>query len=234
MAAGPRAEPEEPVQMPGRYRVRPPPSALLDYDVVRSAPGQAPRAGSAARIDWQSADNQYRMRIEGMPDQVGERALESEGGVNDAGIAPDKASEQRAGAGASQTRFDQQAGRIGFSDSRRSYVLNVGSQDQASLMMQLAGIGLSDARQMRGVIEIFVGAASDAGIVRFEVGAEESLQSALGALSAVHLVQQVEPGQRRLELWLAPQQHWLPVRLRTTWPDGTVATQTVSRIELKP
>ncbi len=77
-----------PLQMPGRYRVRLPPSATLRYAVTRSAPGQPAVAGEPAQLTWESGDKGYRLRVEGV---LG--LLESEGGGDDAGIAPLQASE---------------------------------------------------------------------------------------------------------------------------------------------
>jgi hypothetical protein len=131
--------------------------------------------------------------------------LRSEGGSSDAGIAPRNAPDA------------------------------VGAQDPASVLMQLAGIGLAEPDQIVGQVgnelRIVVGDAGGAGIARYQVMGQENLPTALGELSAWRLAQVVPAGQDRLELWLAPGQGWLPVQLRITRPDGSVATQTLTRIE---
>jgi hypothetical protein len=213
------------VQMPGRYRVHLPPSTLLSFELTRNSAGEAPLPAGAALIDWRIGADGYSLRVEGVGG-----ALYSKGLVGDAGMAPVSASETLADGALAITRFDEQARRIEFSGSARSYRLLNGSQDRASLLMQLAGMGVAEPDQIKDVLEFYVGAGVDAGIVRFQVLGPELLDSALGKLASVHLAQLTEPGQARLEIWLAPDHHWLPVQLRVTAADGSVLTQLVSAI----
>jgi hypothetical protein len=217
---------DAPVQMPGRYRVRMPPSARLSYALSRALPGQPAAPAGSARIEWQADGDRYTLRTDGVPGQ-----LSSEGGGGDAGIAPAAATEQRPDGTLVTTRFDEAAGRIVFSGAAPSYPLHEGSQDRASLLMQLAGIGLAEPDQVQGVIEVFVGGAQDAGVVKFQVMGQEDVATPLGTLASWHLVQLTRPGQTRLELWLAPQHGWLPVQLRATAADGTVSNQVVTQID---
>jgi len=135
-------------------------------------------------------------------------ALRSEGGSSDAGIAP---------------RFAQQQ-----PDA-------VGAQDRASVLMQLAGIGLAEPDQIRGQVQneirIVVAGADGAAIARYQVMGQEQLQTALGAIEAWRLAQVAPAGQERIEVWLAPEHGWLPVQIRLARADGSSATQTLTRIE---
>jgi hypothetical protein len=213
-----------PLQMPGRYRVRPPPSTRLTYAVTRMRPGQPAQADEAAEIDWRLERGSYQLRIEGVLGR-----LESEGADDDAGIAPRRSSERGPAGAEYVTRFDREAQRIEYGAG--SVPLHLGSQDRASVLMQLAGIGMADPDQMQGVIDILVGGAGGAQIVRFQVLGQETLATGAGILAAVRLAQSAQAGERRIELWLAPERHWLPVQLRVTEPDGTVANQLLTRIE---
>jgi hypothetical protein len=217
-----------PLRMPGRYRVRPPPSATLRYAVTRSAPGQPAETGAPAQLVWNSTGNSYRLRVEGV---LG--VLESEGGGDDAGIAPSRSVEHGAAGGEVAVRFNRETQRIESGPLSSSATLYQGSQDRASVLMQLAGIGLAEPDQMQDVIDIVVGGIGGAQIVRFQVLGTEELATGAGTLSALHLVQLAGAGERRVELWLAPQQQWLPVQLRVTEPDGTVANQVVTSIEVQ-
>jgi hypothetical protein len=215
-----------PLRMPGRYRVRPPSSATLHYAVTRSAPGQAAETAAPAQLVWNSTGNSYRLRVEGV---LG--VLESEGGGDDAGIAPLQSVERGAAGGEVAVRFNRETQRIESGPLSGSATLYQGSQDRASVLMQLAGIGLAEPDQMQDVIDIVVGGTGGAQIVRFQVLGTEQLATGAGTLGTVHLVQLAGAGERRVELWLAPQQQWLPVQLRVTEPDGTVANQVVTSIE---
>lgn len=219
-------------QMPGRYRVQTPPSVRLTYAVSRTRPGRAPSNEGEAQLVWESSsgsgDGRYQLRLEGV---LG--LLESEGGGDDTGIAPIRASEHQDDGSDRITRFDRAAGRID-ADGVRSSPLYLGSQDRASLLMQLAGMGLAAPEQMQGVIEMMVGGPDGAHRARFEVLGREPLATGAGSLQTLRLAELSEPGRRRLEIWLAPERGWLPVQLRVTEPDGSVANQVVTGIETAP
>lgn len=217
---------EEPEAMPGRYRVRMPPSARLTYALSRGVAGQAAQPAGAASIAWKTDGQSYSLQLDGVSGHLG-----SEGVSDDAGIRPLSASDVRADGSTLRTDFDPERQRIAFSASSRSYRLAMGSQDRASVLMQLSGIGLEQPDQVKGVIEIYVGGADDAGVARYQVTGQEELATALGTLATWHLVQLARAGETRLELWLAPAHQWYPVQLRTTAPDGTVSTQSITRIE---
>jgi hypothetical protein len=217
------------VQMPGRYRVRMPPPAVLVYSLTRTRAGRAEEAAGGAQIVWQHDENRYRMQADGVTG-----SLSSEGASGDAGIAPATGSERRADGTLATTVFDDEGKRIAFSATPATYPINVGSQDRASVLMQLAGIGLAESDQVKDVIEIYVGTANDARIERYQVMGQETIDSPLGRLAAWRLVQLARPGEPRLELWLAPEKNWYPVMLRTTALDGTVTTQTLARIDPAP
>ncbi|MDB5791502.1 MAG: hypothetical protein JWQ80_1526 [Massilia sp.] len=216
-----------PIQMPGRYRVRPPPSARLAYTVTRTRPGQPAEPAETAQVAWRVERGSYQLRVEGVLGQ-----LESEGGEDDAGIAPLRASERGAAGGELVARFDREAQRIDYGAMADSAPLHIGSQDRASVLMQLAGIGLAEPDQVQDVIEIVLGGAGGVQVARFQVLGREQLATGAGTLAAVRLLQLAQAGERRVELWLAPQRNWLPVQLRVTEPDGTVANQLVTSIEI--
>lgn len=218
-----------PRQMPGRYLVRTPPSARLNYALQRSRPGRAPTDEGEAQIVWEAGDGRYQLRVEGV---LG--LLESEGGSDDAGIAPLQASEHQADGSDRITRFDRAGGRIDFESNGRSAPLRLGSQDRASLLMQLAGMGLAQPEQMQDVIEILVGGPAGAEVARFRVLGGETLATGAGALATVRLAELAAPGRPRLELWLAPDHNWMPAQLRLTEADGSVATQVLTGVETPP
>lgn len=215
-------------QMPGRYRVQTPASVRLTYAVSRTRPGRAPSGEGEAQLVWEAGGGRYQLRLEGV---LG--LLESEGGGDDTGIAPIRASEHQDDGSDRITRFDRAGGRID-ADGAGSSPLYLGSQDRASLLMQLAGMGIAAPEQMQGVIEMMVGGPDGAHRARFEVLGREPLATGAGSLQTLRLAELSEPGRRRLEIWLAPERGWLPVQLRVTEPDGSVANQVVTAIETGP
>lgn len=222
---------------PGTYRMRVPPATTLAYAVSRATPGQPAQAAGAATLAWQTDDNHYNVRLDGVPELVAgtpsQHSVASEGGYDDVGIAPLKTIEQR-GEDSTVTTFDQRRGVIGFDAGKREIQLLQGGQDRASLLILLAGMGMENPLQLRATIALQVGAAGKASIMRFEAMGDEQVQTALGPMTALHLVQQARPGQARLELWLAPALNWLPAQLRDTWPDGSVATRLLTHAEQAP
>ena len=224
----PAPEQDDPDGMPGRYRVRMPPSAELTYALSSSAAGQPAQPRGTAQLIWKNAGSSYQLQIDGVTGH-----LTSAGVADDSGLRPLDASELRPDGSSWLTRFDPDSGRITFSASNRSYRTPGGSQDRASLLMQLAGIGLERPDQVKAVIVIYVAGADDAGAVRYQVMGQEPLETTLGTLETWHLVQLVHGGETRLELWLAPAHQWLPVQLRATAPDGTVSIQTVTRMAIE-
>jgi hypothetical protein len=213
-----------PLQMPGRYRVRLPPSATLAYTVTRTSPGRPPAAGEPAQLIWELQGGSYRLRLDGVLGQ-----LASEGGEDDAGLAPAQAQEAGPAGGVQLTRFNRTQGRIEHGVNA-SDALAEGSQDRASVLLQLAGIGLADPDQMQDTVDVVVAGSGGARIVRWQVLGREEIATPAGVLQTVHLAQLAPAGESRVEAWLAPAHGWLPVQLRVTQPDGSVANQLVTRI----
>ena len=118
-----------------------------------------------------------------------------------------------------------------FESLGRSAEDRPGSQDGATLLMQLAGIGLADPDQLQEAVDIYVGRANGAAVERFLVVGREQLETPLGRMATLRLAR---AGRAPLELWLAAERGWLPVQLRTRAPDGSQRTQVVTVIEAGP
>ncbi|WP_288378108.1 DUF3108 domain-containing protein [uncultured Massilia sp.] len=208
------------VEMPSRYRVAVPPSASLRYEVR----GGAGSAGEAT-LNWETDGVDYRLAVDGI---LGD--IESEGATDDAGIAPRQA-RYRQGAGSAGIAFDRERGAIVLESLGRSVQDATGSQDGATLLMQLVGIGLADPDQMQDTVDLYVGRPDGAAVERFQVLGRERITTPLGAMETLHLAR---AGKAALEVWLAPGQGWLPVQLRATAPDGSVRTQVIKQIVRQP
>lgn len=210
------------MQMPGRYRVRLPAPALLTYAVARSVPNGAPTAAGVAHLDWRTDGERYLLAIDG---PLG--TLRSEGTGGDAGIVPRSARETRDGADLT-TEFAPERHLVLFHASGAEAPDNIGIQDRASLLLQLAGIGLGNPDQVRDAVDIVVAGTHDARIAHFQVIGSEAVGSGAGVIQAWHLAEAAAAGMPRLDVWLAPARGWLPVQLRVTDADGAAFTQTLT------
>jgi len=211
------------VQMPGRYRVRLPDAVRLRYLQTRQAGPNAPERLPDARLEWRSDGERYEMQMDGVLGRLASRGTSS-----DTGVRPRSAVEED---GKKRLATEFADGQVRFVASGASAPDTLGIQDRASVLMQLAGMGLAEPDQMQGTIEIAVAGSVDARIEQYQVIGMEQLATPLGTLRAWHLAQRAAPGRPRLEIWLAPGQGWLPVQLRLTGADGVASTQVVSAIE---
>jgi hypothetical protein len=206
--------------MPTRYRVRMPPSGTLDYLVTRQDGAQVP-----AQIAWKTDGNRYTVAADGVTGP-----LSSAGSIGDTGIAPAEGRMRLANGGDITATFDPDGIIIGA----QRYANGIGSQDPASLLLQLVGMGLAAPDQVVGELAINVATAEGPVVMRFDVTENEDLTTPLGIFSTRHLTQLTGAGHARLEVWLAPERGWLPVQLRLTAADGTVTTQAITRMDAPP
>jgi len=241
-AAGPQAPPAPgPAQLlpdPRRYKVELPPPADITLDVAR-VDADGTRWNGEALLAWSRAGQGYRIQVEAgirvVFTRVNLLTLTSEGTLGDDGFVPTLMTEKRRGRSQTATHFNRDAGTLSFSASQAKYALALGAQDKASLPLQLSAIARGDAKQLSGNIEVLVGEDRDASVFTFTVAGQETIDTRLGKIATWHLVRPPKPGSyhSRLELWLAPDYGWLPVRIRNVEASGAVTTQTASNIQMK-
>ena len=221
-----------------RYKVDLPPPADITLDVAR-VDADGTRWNGEARLSWRRIGAAYRIDVEAGIRVVFARVnlltLASEGTVGDEGFVPISMTEKRRGRAMTATHFNRKEGVLTFSASQARVALVPGTQDKASLPLQLAAIGRGDPRQMSGNIDILVGEDRDANVFSFTVAGQEQIDTRLGRLLTWHLVRPPKPGSyhSRLEVWLAPGYGWLPVQMRNVEASGAVTTQTASNIVMK-
>ncbi len=232
------AEPAAPaVSEIRRYKVDMPPPATIKLDVARTDKDGAEWSGEAV-LAWQLNDDTYKIQVEAGIRVVFTRVnlvvLHSEGAVAATGFAPIRMTEKRRGRSLTATHFNWGENKLTFSASQAAYPLVPGAQDKASIPLQLSAIARGDAKQLSGDIDIFVGEDRDASVYRFRVVGQEEIDTRLGKLQTWHLTRPPLPGSYKstLDIWLAPQHGWYPVRIRNTEANGAVTTQTVNNIVL--
>lgn len=210
---------EAPDAAPGKvYQTSAPPSALLEYDVTGTK-DQQPAYGRGS-IAWHNEGDHYK--VEGKAKALFFTLLNftSVGALDAWGVSPELYTEQKGFKSATNTHFNRERNVVSFSASTTSYPRRGGEQDRASLIWQLAAIGRGDAGQMQAgaVIDLFVAGVRDGEIWRVQVLGQERLTLPVGALQTWHLVRMPKPGSYddRVDIWLAPQHEWYPVRVRYT------------------
>ena len=218
------------------YKVDMPPSADITLDVARTDANGTKWSGDAL-LSWRVTPSSYRVQVEAgirvMFAHVNLLTLVSEGTVGDEGFVPTLMTEKRRGRAMTATHFNRQDGTLTFSASAAKYPLVPGTQDKASVPLQLAAIARGDSKQLSGNIDILVGEDRDASVFTFTVAGQEQIDTPLGRIATWHLVRPPKPGSynSRLELWLAPAYGWYPVQIRNVEASGAVTVQTVKTIE---
>lgn len=217
------------------YRTDVPPSARIVLDVARKDADGTLWHGEAA-MAWQLADGHYRLKLEAgirvLVARVNLVVLESSGQIDGAGFVPRTMTEQRRGRAVTATRFDQGDSKITFSASPLTYAVAPGTQDKATISLQLAAIARADSEQLNGPIDILVGEDRDASVFRFVLVGQEEIETPIGRLHTWHLSRPPRFGayNARFDVWLAPSLGWLPVRIDNIESSGATTSQTVKQI----
>lgn len=199
--------------------VRVPPPMRLRYAVTAQTRGLT--LGGEATLDWRPAGAAYQADLEMRLRPVGSRSQHSEGQLTPRGLVPLKFIDRSRHEEASH--FDPAAGRIVFSANKPEAALMPGVQDRLSLVIQLAALVAGQPERFRAGarLEIQTATTREADLWHLRVEGEQELALPGGAVRALRLVREPrQPYDSVLEIWLAPGQHYAPVRLRLTQPGG--------------
>jgi hypothetical protein len=201
-----------------------PPSARLKYDVKGEIKGFPYHVNGD--LQWAQDGKTYSARVEISHFLLGSRVQTSTGQLGAHGLEPirfgDKVRSEVA------AHFNYEASKITFSANTPDVPLLPGAQDQLSVLIQAATMVAGNPRQFSpGSTLSFqaVGPRSSENWV-FTVGIFEKLVLPGGELSALHLWR--DPNgeyDSRLEIWLAPDLGYLPVRIRLSQANGDVVDQ---------
>jgi len=215
-----------------RYQMRPPPSVDMKYEV--RALSQGKEVYGSGRIAWHADGQRYRIDGEAGVLFFTVLRFQSQGGFDEFGVAPQSYVEKRIRKEETVTRFEPSPGSIRFSSSTASYPRNGGEQDRASIVWQLASIGLGDPAQYApgAQLRMFVAGVRDAEPWLIQVIGQEQIDTPAGAMQAWHVSRAPLPGSRdqKLDIWLAPGHSWYPVRLRFTEASGEYLELAVSAL----
>ncbi|HET7633775.1 MAG TPA: DUF3108 domain-containing protein [Burkholderiales bacterium] len=147
----------------------------------------------------------------------------SHGTVTSHGLRPqsfDFVRERRSDIEQAHAQFDWQRMTItlGTPDKRRTIPLKRGAQDLMSFAWQLAQMPLKP-----GVIHMPITNGKNLDNYALKIGAHETVKTPLGDIDTIPVRQVPAPGEESLEVWLAPQYRYLPVKVQFFGRDGELS-----------
>ncbi len=197
------------------YATRLPPPGTWRYQLTRGI------ASGDAQLSWQPTDQQrYQMRLEGFIAGITVLDWVSTGGLDGAGIAPDRFVIRRRGKDSQAANFQRDTGKISFSGPTHELPLIAGVQDRLTWMLQLPAV-IEAAPQRFGagqsVVLMVIGARGGADVWTFNVIGTERV----GEIVALKLVREArKPRDVQVDVWLDPARGHIPVRALLTQPEG--------------
>lgn len=184
-----------------------------------------------AELLWRNQGDNYSARLRysafGMA-----RVQTSQGRITDAGLAPDRFSDKYRSEVAAHFNYEQH--RVTFSANTPDAPLLAGAQDRLSVLLQLGGLMASEpTRYASGsIITLQTVGARSADMWLFTFMLTETLELPGGTMQTVRLERiPRELYDQKVEVWLAPDMNYLPVRIRITEANGDSADQQWSATE---
>ena len=212
-----------------------PQSVSASYNVLRNGGHVA-----VMHESFEAAEGRYRIVSESHA--VGLLALfaphplrvTSSGRLTGAGLQPLHFEGKRGDNDPRQLRadFDWEGAQLKVLRSGRNDVLPLppGTQDQLSIMYQFMFLAPDGKRELH--LSRTTGRRLEQHRYTVRTGVE--IDTALGRMSTVHLVRQHTPKESGVEIWLAPQHRYLPMKMLILDDDGTRYEQVITRLEIKP
>lgn len=204
------------------YQFSPLPSATLEYNVEGLRKGN--KVYGSGKIFWRQEGNRYSVTGEASVLFFTLLDFQSQGLIDEHGVSPVLYTQKRFRKSPTHTHFQREPALISFSASTALYPRQGGEQDRASLVWQLAAIGRADPAQFvpGQVISLPVAGVRDMQTWEIKILSQEEVETGAGKHLAWHIARLPPPGSReqRLDIWLAQELGWYPVKLRQTDYNG--------------
>ncbi|WP_341890765.1 DUF3108 domain-containing protein [Variovorax sp. YR752] len=209
---------------PPLYPTRLPPPVMLRYELRRG------HLSGSGDLLWRPDGDRYELRLQGSVVGVNVLTQVSGGALDANGLAPLRFTDQRARRAAVAANFEREAGRIRFSGPSHEVPWQPGVQDRLSWMVQLAAVAAAEPARLaegeRIVLQV-VGARGDASLWAFRSEGAETLMLFSERIETVKLLREPRSAHdTRVEVWLDPARHHLPVR-------ATLGSGEDDRLELR-
>jgi hypothetical protein len=205
---------------PHGLRAITPDAVMLKYNVIKDR--DSAKASLAWRVDKSSgadAAPRYELTYEASYFGVSLIKQVSAGTLGAAGLLPTRFSDKRRGKSEQAAHFDRDKRVVTFSNNRPETKLSAGSQDRASVLIQLASLAAAHPRRFKAgdILELPVASVDELEPWSFEVQASERLALPMGNVPAFRLLRRPRRSfDQTIEVWLAPSLAYLPVRIRYT------------------
>jgi hypothetical protein len=215
--AAPAAPPAGPTQtVVSAFQV---PSAIIARYAVKGEAKGLPY-GATAHLAWSHDGSQYEARLK-ITSLLGSREQVSTGRLTADGLAPTRFGDQSRSEQAAH--FERDKGVISFSNNAPPAALQAGAQDRLSVLLQLGAMLAADPqRYPPGTrVEVQTAGVRDADVWTFTVEGQQDLQIRNRARATIKLERAPRhDNDEKLELWVAPDMDYLPVRVRLTQQGG--------------
>jgi hypothetical protein len=194
--------------------------------------GTSPMQGVFGNLTWSQDGRQYdaQLSLNFLFRTI--RSQHSNGMIGAHGIEPTRFSDKRRNEVASH--FMREQGTVVFSNNAPSVPLMPGAQDRLSVILQLGALMAGDpGRYPPGAaFAIQTVGPRDADIWIFKVEDDEKLSLQAGEFTARKLTRNPrQPFDDKVELWLAPELGYLPVRIKQTQSNGDFADLQLRSVE---
>jgi hypothetical protein len=119
--------------------------------------------------------------------------------------------------------------RMSYEGRKETAQLLPGTQDRLSLMYQFMFMPLAKLKVV--TFPMTNGRKIDS--YRYEVAGAAPIDTPLGKMNTLHLVRQREAGDNTVEVWLAAERNFIPVKVLIVESDGAKFEQVITRLEFK-
>jgi uncharacterized protein DUF3108 len=157
---------------------------------------------------------------------------EAKGTITDSGLRPESFVEMRNGQIKRSATFDWAAkqAQLTDGDNKKTVALPPNTWDSTSFAWNF-----SFAPSEGNDLQIYVTDGRRITEYKYTIVGREKLKTTMGEIETVHVQKVLEGDDKRgFDVWLAVDQHMLPVRIRATEKDGTAFDSLVDSIKLTP
>jgi Protein of unknown function (DUF3108) len=204
-----------------------PTSALLRYKLIKG--NDSAKASLAWRVLPNSA---YELVVEATYFGFSAFKQTSSGHLDSTGLLPNRYADKRRGKSEQAAHFDHIKKSISYSNNRPEAALRQGAQDRASMLIHLGSLLAADPEFYRegAVVHLPISNVDELEVWAFEVSKSETLDLPIGQREAIKLTRRPRRAfDQTVELWLAPSEQYLPVRIRFTDSSGITDQQLSSK-----